>query len=152
MTETERNQIQKMAREWVQSVYDSLKEGQRDWVGVYWKESFLYPEKSQSTDLIVGPYIGPETPHVRIPESEGLCGLAVREERTVNVADVTADERFLACSTTTKSEIIIPIRDLKGEIVGELDIDSNFFDSFDAATQSHLEALAQKLTRLLFSY
>lgn len=134
-----------LALNWVKDVYQQLKPNQRDWVGIYWRESFINPNRASSTDLIVGPFIGPWTPHVRIGIDSGLCGLAVREGRTINVDDVRSDDRFLACSTKTRSEIIIPIRDSRGEIVGELDIDSNEVGAFDRSTQLKLQDSAEKL-------
>ncbi|MBX9768482.1 MAG: GAF domain-containing protein [Bdellovibrionales bacterium] len=115
---------------WLSQVFASLSTTQRDWVGVYWKE----PQ-----GLVVGPYIGPLTPHTRIEEGKGFCGLAVQQKATVNVDDVTADSRFLACSTSTRSEIVIPIFNRRNEVVGELDIDSNLLSSFDKQTQVRLE-------------
>jgi putative methionine-R-sulfoxide reductase with GAF domain len=133
-----------LAEHWVKKVFDSLASHQRDWVGIYWKESFIDPSQPNSTDLIVGPYIGPETPHVRIPVDQGLCGMAVREEKTINEKDVRANTEFLACSTTTRSEVVIPIRNRQGTIVGELDIDSNSVDAFDPKTQAMLEKLCEE--------
>lgn len=85
------------------------------WVGFY----FLKDGR-----LHVGPYVGKPTPHTVIDLDKGICGAAVSQEETVVVDDVNADPRYLACSLETKSEIVIPIR-VNGEIIGELDIDSN---------------------------
>ncbi|OUR96476.1 hypothetical protein A9Q84_09000 [Halobacteriovorax marinus] len=94
-----------------------------DWIGVYFKTDYLTGEKS--SDLVLGPFFGESTNHVRIPIEKGLCGLALREERVVNVEDVHADDRHIACSLKTNSELIIPLCDKRGEFVAELDIDSN---------------------------
>jgi GAF domain-containing protein len=136
---------QMLSLSWVRDIYAQLKPHQRDWVGIYWKESFINSEKQGSTDLVVGPYIGPWTPHVRIGIDAGLCGLAVREGRTVNVDDVRADARFLACSAKTRSEIVIPIADSNGQIVGELDIDSNEIGAFDRMTEMKLQDFVSEL-------
>lgn len=136
--------VQVRAFQWIESVYAKLKANQRDWVGIYWLESFIDPQRIDSKDLVVGPFIGPWTPHTRIGLDAGLCGLAVRENRTVNVDDVRADARFLACSTSTRSEIVIPIRNTKGQIVGELDIDSNEVGAFDKATEAKLHAAVEQ--------
>ncbi len=135
-------------KKWIQQVYNFLPEGKRDWVGIYWLESYLHPE-TQSTDLVVGDYIGPETPHKRIPIDDGLYGLAVREQRVINVADVRAEEKFLACSTTTRSEIVIPIRNQKGQVVAELNIGSDQLNSFDPATQNQLEKMCEEFGKEL---
>ena len=135
--------LESSAREWINHIHGILPDGKRDWVGIYWLESFLIPGSS-STDLVVGPYVGPPTPHTRIQIGSGLCGLSVKENRTVNVSDVRAEPRFLACSTQTRSEIVIPIRLKNGDIVGELDIDSNDIGSFTAEDQKRLEDEVKK--------
>jgi GAF domain-containing protein len=131
--------ITSAAKNWINRLYDRLKPNQRDWVGIYWVESFIHPE-SKSDDLVVGPYIGPVTPHVRIKPGSGLCSLAVETKSTVNEPAVKSNSRFLACSTTTESEIVIPIFLTNGKIIGELDIDSNQKSAFDQETQAWLEA------------
>lgn len=94
-----------------------------DWIGVYYKTEYINDEKSE--DLLLGPYIGESTEHVKIPIAEGLCGLALREDRVVNIDDVNSDERHIACSLKTKSELIIPLKNSYGDSIAELDIDSN---------------------------
>ncbi len=98
------------------------------WIGVYFKDSYL--NGADNTDLVLGPFIGEPTEHTRIPLDRGMCGLALREERVVNLNDVHADSRHIACSLKTKSELVIPIKNTKGEFVAELDIDSNSYSSF----------------------
>jgi GAF domain-containing protein len=107
------------------------------WVGIYIKRGDvleLYPY-----------YIGRPTPHVRIPISEGICGAAVREGITINVPDVNSDPRYLACSVFTKSEIVVPIYNKKGEIVGEIDIDSDMPSAFDEDDRVFLEGMAKEI-------
>jgi L-methionine (R)-S-oxide reductase len=105
------------------------------WVGIYWVDG---------DDLVLKTYLGKPSPHTRIPIGKGICGAAVAEKRTVNVADVNADPRYLACSIETRSEIVIPIqRDSK--IFGEIDIDSDAADAFSGSDQEFLEAVASLL-------
>ncbi len=99
-----------------------------DWIGIYYKESYLH--KLNSTDLVLGPFIGEATEHTRIPIDRGFCGMALREERTVNVADVTKDSTHIACSLKTRSELVVPIADKAGHFVAELDIDCNRLAAF----------------------
>ena len=99
-----------------------------DWIGIYYKESYLH--KLDTTDLVIGPYIGEYTDHVRIPIDRGFCGMALREERTVNVADVTKDSTHIACSLKTRSELVVPIADKSGNYVAELDVDCNRLNAF----------------------
>ncbi len=99
-----------------------------DWIGIYYKESYL--ENLESTDLVLGPFIGEATEHTRISIDRGFCGMALREERTVNVADVTKDATHIACSLKTRSELVVPIADKQGKYVAELDIDCNKLNAF----------------------
>ena len=112
-----------------------------DWIGVYFKESYLH--KIDSTDLVIGPYIGEVTEHVRISIDRGFCGMALREERTVNVEDVTKDSIHIACSLKTRSELVIPIANKHGEFIAELDIDCNQLKAFDQT----LEKIFQNATK-----
>jgi L-methionine (R)-S-oxide reductase len=106
-----------------------------NWVGFY----MLDPEDEGV--LVLGPFCGAPTEHVRIPVNEGICGAAVAEGQTVIVEDVTADPRYLACSVETRSEIVTPIR-AGGRIVGEIDIDSHMLNAFGADDRRFLEECA----------
>jgi GAF domain-containing protein len=112
------------------------------WVGFY----MLDP--SDQNVLVLGPYRGAPTEHVRIPVTEGICGAAVAQGLTVIVDDVSEDPRYLACSLDTKSEIVVPIR-ANGKIVGEIDADGHTLNAFGEGDQSFLEDLARVLGRFL---
>jgi putative methionine-R-sulfoxide reductase with GAF domain len=105
------------------------------WVGIYWVEG---------NDLVLKSYLGKPSPHTRIPVGKGICGAAVAEKRTVNVPDVNADPRYLACSLETRSEIVVPIQH-DGKIFGEIDIDSDAPNAFKGSDQQFLEAVATLL-------
>lgn len=92
-----------------------------NWVGFYMIEK---SKNDAAPMLVLGPYVGAVTPHTRIPLNQGICGAAASSGRTVIVDDVNSDPRYLACSLETKSEIVVPVT-VKGEVVGELDIDSH---------------------------
>lgn len=98
-----------------------------NWVGFYMIEKSMLP--GVDPVLVLGPYVGAPTEHERIPLNQGICGAAVSSGNTVIVDDVTADPRYLACSIETKSEIVVPVR-VRGEIVGELDVDSHVRAAF----------------------
>ena len=102
------------------------------WVGIYWVDGI---------DLILKTYLGKPSPHMRIPIGKGICGAAVAEKRTVNVPDVNADPRYLACSLETRSEIVVPIQ-RDGRIFGEIDIDSDAAAAFLPSDQQFLESVA----------
>jgi len=111
-----------------------------NWVGFYMIER---NEPGEKPMLVLGPYVGAETPHKRIPLNQGICGAAVSSGQTLVVDDVNADPRYLACSLETKSEIVAPVF-VKGEAVGELDIDSHrpaAFTTQDRKVVEHCAAL-----------
>lgn len=98
-------------------------------------------------ELKLGPYRGDPSPHLTIPIGQGICGAAVRERKTIIVPDVSSDSRYLVCSASTKSEIVVPI--IKGEkIVGEIDIDSDNPDAFAEHDRKILEMIADKLSKV----
>ncbi|MCF8060130.1 MAG: hypothetical protein K9K67_12595 [Bacteriovoracaceae bacterium] len=99
-----------------------------DWIGIYYKANYFLGKNT--TDLYLGPYIGEATDHQVIPLDRGLCGLALREERVVNVANVHEDIRHIACSLKTNSELILPLKNKSGEMIAELDIDCNKLGAF----------------------
>ena len=109
-----------------------------DWVGFYMIEKGRLGEAPM---LVLGPYVGAETPHKRIPLHQGICGAAVSSGQTVVVDDVNADPRYLACSIETRSEIVAPVF-VKGKVVGELDIDSHTPAAFTAEDRKLVEHCA----------
>jgi L-methionine (R)-S-oxide reductase len=106
------------------------------WTGFYMLDS------SDLDTLILGPFVGDPTPHVRIPVTQGICGAAVASGETVIVDDVNADPRYLSCSIKTKSEIVVPIY-AHGKIIGEIDIDSHDPAAFTKEDKGLLEEIAQ---------
>lgn len=111
-----------------------------NWIGVYYKSSYLLGENS--TDLVLGPFLGEPTDHTRIPIDRGLCGLALREERVINQADVHADSRHIACSLKTKSELIVPLPTKnEGGFIAELDIDSHQISAFSPEIEAKIKEL-----------
>ena len=103
------------------------------WVGIYLVEG---------DELVLGPWKGPQaTEHVRIPVGQGVCGAAAASGKTEIVDDVNADERYLACFPSTRSEIVVPIV-YEGRVVGEIDIDSDEPAAFGDADRAYLERVA----------
>jgi L-methionine (R)-S-oxide reductase len=105
------------------------------WVGIYLLDG---------EELVLGPFVGKPSPHTRIPLGRGICGAAATEKATIIVDDVNADPRYLACSLETKSEIVVPIL-LRGEVLGEIDIDSDRPAAFGDADRVLLEKVAALL-------
>jgi L-methionine (R)-S-oxide reductase len=108
-----------------------------NWVGFYMLDPAANPPM-----LALGHYQGAMTPHTRIPLNQGICGAAASSGKTVVVDDVKTDPRYLACSLETKSEIVVPIF-VKGQVAGELDIDSHFPAAFGVEDRELVEYCAQ---------
>jgi GAF domain-containing protein len=113
-----------------------------NWTGFYLVDS------ADANYLVVGPYAGSFTPNVRIPLNTGLCGAAATSGKVVVVQDVSRDPRYLAGSSLVKSEIVVPIY-AKKKLIGELDIESYFADTFTMPEREFIEACAAVLANYL---
>lgn len=109
------------------------------WTGIY----ELFPDDV----LRLGPFVGAPTDHVFIAVGRGVCGSAVAEKRNMNVPDVTKAPNYLACSTATRSELVVLIR-TGPAIYAQIDIDSHELDAFDPDTVRHVERVAEWLAGL----
>ena len=116
-----------------------------NWVGFYMIEPGADPPM-----LVLGHYQGAMTPHTRIPMNQGICGAAASSGKTVVVDDVTTDQRYLACSLETKSEIVVPVF-VHGKVAGELDIDSHFPAAFPVGDRELVEHCAELVGKRLES-
>jgi L-methionine (R)-S-oxide reductase len=109
------------------------------WTGIY----ELFPDNV----LRLGPFIGAPTDHVFIGVGRGVCGTAVAERRNINVPDVRLVTNYLACSTETRSELVVLIR--KGErIYAQIDIDSHQVAAFDDRAVARVQHVADWLATL----
>ncbi|MDG2453091.1 MAG: GAF domain-containing protein [Paracoccaceae bacterium] len=104
-----------------------------DWTGFY--------RVTEPEVLKIGPYQGGHGCLV-IPFSRGVCGAAARTGEVQLVADVDAFPGHIACASSTRSEVVLPVRNGAGETIAVLDIDS---DQPDAFTQADADALVQIL-------
>lgn len=112
-----------------------------DWVGFY----LVDPDADR--ELVLGPYVGEETDHTRIPFGKGICGQAADTLETYVIQDVSQEDNYLACSVDVKAEIVVPI--MKGDrLIGELDIDSHTKDSLTEDHRKLLEAICEKVAAL----
>ena len=105
------------------------------WVGVY---------RVVGEELVLGPFQGPVA-CTRIRRGKGVCGTAWAEGRTIVVEDVEQFPGHIACSSESKSEIVVPVV-REGQIVGVLDIDSDCLRTFDAIDASRLEEIVRLLS------
>lgn len=103
-----------------------------DWTGFY---RVTAPEV-----LKIGPYQGGHGCLV-IPFSRGVCGAAARMRQVQIVPDVEAFPGHIACSSSTRSEIVLPVLGRGGRLIGVLDIDSDRPDAFDQADADGLAAI-----------
>jgi L-methionine (R)-S-oxide reductase len=114
-----------------------------DWVGFY-----LADPADQL--LLLGPFSGAPTEHVKIPYGRGICGQAAGSSDAFVVPDVMSETNYLSCSAATRAEIVIPIWHA-GEFVGELDIDSHTADPFTGDDDSLLSTIVEICAPLVSS-
>ena len=110
-----------------------------DWVGVYLLEGDVLTLQDDH-------YRGPPTSHTRIPLDSGICGAAACSRETIVIDDVRRDSRYIACSLSVRSEIVVPI--MAGErVVGVLDLDSDTPAAFGESDRRELERVAAALAQ-----
>lgn len=107
------------------------------WVGFYIKKE---------NQLVLGPFQGPIA-CTRIHFDKGVCGYCYRTQKTVIVPDVDAFPGHIACSSASKSEIVVPVLNYKGEVVMVLDVDSDQLDDFSEDDKEGLEKMMQLLEK-----
>jgi GAF domain-containing protein len=107
----------------------------REAFGFFWVGFYVV----QGQELVLGPFQGPIA-CTRIAYGRGVCGTAWKEQKTQLVPDVEAFPGHIACSSASKSEIVVPAFQ-DGEVFLVLDVDSDKLDDFDAVDQRYLEAL-----------
>lgn len=108
--------------------------------GWFWIGFYLVKEN----ELVLGPFQGPVA-CTRIKKGRGVCGTSWAEKKTLIVPDVEKFPGHIACSSLSKSEIVVPI--LKNnEVVAVLDVDSDELNHFDATDQSNLEQIVSFLS------
>ena len=135
---------------------EALLDGEDDWIAAmatvagelhhafeYYHWTGFYRAVSEAL-LVVGPYQGGHG-CLRIAFDRGVCGAAARTQATQLVPDVEAFPGHIACSSTTRSEIVVPVLTPGGTLLAVLDVDSDFPAAFDETDQHHLEALCRKL-------
>lgn len=107
------------------------------WVGFY---------RVSGGELVLGPFQGPVA-CTRIRKGRGVCGTAWQEARTLVVPDVDAFPGHIACSSLSRSEIVVPLTDGAGAVWGVLDVDSSELNTFDEVDARCLEEVCRLLRR-----
>ncbi|HEY2726951.1 MAG TPA: GAF domain-containing protein [Parafilimonas sp.] len=104
------------------------------WVGFY---------IVKNNELVVGPFQGPVA-CTRIKKGRGVCGTSWAEARTIIVDDVEKFPGHIACSSLSRSEIVLPLIK-NNEVVGVLDVDSEMLNHFDVTDQKYLELIIKEI-------
>ena len=108
------------------------------WVGFYWVKE---------NELVLAPFQGPIA-CTRIAFGKGVCGTAWKERKTRLVPDVEQFPGHIACSSATKSEIVVPIFNQNDEVIGVLDVDSERDDILDEIDVFYLEKISKMITKI----
>jgi len=106
------------------------------WVGFYWVKN---------EELVLGPFQGPIA-CTRIKYGKGVCGTAWKEARSLFVPDVDAFPGHIACSSSSVSEIVVPVFDKQNHVIGVLDVDSEQYDTLDETDVVYMERISQLIT------
>lgn len=96
-------------------------------------------------ELVLGPFQGPVA-CMHIPFGRGVCGTAWQREQTIVVPDVELFPGHIACSSASRSEIVVPVFDKEGRVTAVLDIDSEQLATFDETDQRYLEEICRMLS------
>jgi L-methionine (R)-S-oxide reductase len=112
-----------------------------NWVGFYFRNG-------DREELKLGPYVGAPTEHTIIPFGKGICGQVAVNNQNFVVPDVKAQDNYIACSISVKSEIVIPIF-VKGKNVGQIDIDSETINPFTKEDEDFLEYICNRVSHFL---
>ena len=134
----------------------ALVDGETDWIanmanivavlhetfGFWWTGFY----RVEGEELVLGPFQGPIA-CTRIPFGRGVCGAAWAQDRTIIVQDVHDFPGHIACSSASKSEIVVPVR-RNNQIIAVLDIDSADYNTFDAIDRQYLEQIVSEIYAL----
>lgn len=112
-------------------------------MGFFWTGFY----RVQGQQLVLGPFQGPVA-CTRIAFGRGVCGTAWQRRQTVVVPDVELFPGHIACSSLSRSEIVVPLM-ADGQVVAVLDIDSTSPDTFDSTDQHYLERIAAQMLKQL---
>ena len=113
--------------------------------GWWWTGFYLVRDQK----LVLGPFQGPVACY-QIPVGKGVCGTAWKERQTIVVPDVEAFPGHIACSSLSRSEIVVPVFNEEGAVCAVLDIDSKELACFDETDRIYLEKAVQLLPKSFF--
>lgn len=113
-------------------------------VPYYYWAGFYRVNPKKSKELIIGPYQG-TLGCLRIPFGKGVCGTAAVNRKTQIVKNVHLIENHIACDPKSASEIVVPVFDKTGALIGVLDVDSTTIAAFDEIDAEQLEDIVKKI-------
>jgi len=119
-------------------------------MGFWWTGFYRVMPKAGSDDneLVLGPFQGPVA-CMHIPFGRGVCGTAWERRQTIVVPNVELFPGHIACSSLSRSEIVVPVIAASGEVVAVLDIDSRELSTFDDTDSQYLETICSYIAPLL---
>lgn len=119
-------------------------------MGFWWTGFYRVMPKAGSDDneLVLGPFQGPVA-CMHIPFGRGVCGTAWERRQTIVVPNVELFPGHIACSSLSRSEIVVPVIVASGEVVAVLDIDSRELSTFDDTDSQYLETICSYIAPLL---
>lgn len=109
----------------------------------YFWTGFYLVDPDKPGELVIGPYQG-TLGCLRISFGKGVCGAAAASGETQLVEDVHAFPDHIACDARSESEIVVPVRNAKGELIAVFDVDSDEKAMFDEIDQQALEAILEE--------
>jgi len=115
--------------------------------GFYWVGFYLV----KNNELVLGPFQG-TLACTRIGLGKGVCGTAWKEAKTIIVDDVDKFPGHIACSSASKSEIVVPIFDTHHKVIAVLDVDEDKYACFDETDKLHLEKIAALTTSVITNH
>lgn len=113
------------------------------WVGCY------FVDTENPDELVLGPFQGPIA-CTRIKKGKGVCGTAWLQNQTMLVQDVEQFPGHIACSSLSKSEIVVPLRKSDNTVFGVLDLDSEHLNDFSEIDSQYLEEIAVLLGEVFY--
>lgn len=110
----------------------------KEYLGFFWVGFYLV----KGDELVLGPFQGPIA-CTRIARGKGVCGTSWEKNETLIVPDVDQFPGHIACSSASRSEIVIPLTDNQGNVIAVLDVDSDQLNDFSELDEEHLKSFLQ---------
>lgn len=120
-------------------------------MGFFWTGFYCVKRKAgtETLELVLGPFQGPVA-CMHIAYGRGVCGTAWQQRQSVVVPDVELFPGHIACSSLSRSEIVVPVFGSDGAVAAVLDIDSKELSTFDDVDRRYLEDICRQLSEAVF--